>query len=67
MAKSSFFAVRMEVKMIRIRSFHNKKGRFGLQVHVESIPVWIACVDLEIFSSEKGTPKWYFEELYFLN
>jgi hypothetical protein len=23
-------------------------------------------VDLEIFSSEPGAPKWYFDELYFL-
>jgi hypothetical protein len=47
--------------------FNSIQGRYGHQVHVESTPVWIVCVDLEIFSSEPGAPKWYFEELYFLN
>jgi hypothetical protein len=34
-----FFAVRMQVKIIGIRVFHVQLGRYGLQVHVESIPV----------------------------
>jgi hypothetical protein len=67
MAKIVFLAVRMEVKTIWWAVFHEEQGRYGHQVHVESIHVWIVWVDLEIFSSEPGAPKWYFEELYFLN
>jgi hypothetical protein len=46
----------MEVTMIRIRTFH------GHQEHVETKPVLIDCLHLEIFSSEPGAPKWYFEK-----
>jgi hypothetical protein len=51
--------------MIRIRIYQSKQSKFGRQVRVESIPVWIDCVDLKIFSSEPGAPEWYFERLYF--
>jgi hypothetical protein len=67
MAKSCFLAVRMEDKNTWIRVFNLHQDRYGHQVHVESIPVWIVRVDLKIFSSEPVAPKWYFEELYFLN
>jgi hypothetical protein len=47
------------------KRFPGLKVRYELQVHVETIPVWIVCLHLENLSSEPGAPKWYFEKLYF--
>jgi hypothetical protein len=32
---------------------HVQQGRYGLQLHVETVSVWIVCVDLELMSSKK--------------
>jgi hypothetical protein len=44
---------RLEVKNTWIRTFHVQQGRYGHQVHVETIPVWTVCEELKILSSNK--------------
>jgi hypothetical protein len=65
--KSCFWTVRMEVKTTWIRVIIVQQERYGHHLHVESIPVWIVCLQLEIFSSEPSAPKWYFDKLHFPN
>jgi hypothetical protein len=65
--KRVFWPVRMEVKLIRIKKNYVQQVTYGHYLHVETIPVWIVRLHLEIFSSEPGAPKWYFEKMYFPN
>jgi hypothetical protein len=33
--------------------FPSIRARYGLQLHVETVPMWIVCLHLEIFCSEQ--------------
>jgi hypothetical protein len=45
-----FLDVQMEVKITFIRDFRVQQGRYGDQLCVERVPVWIVCLELEIMS-----------------
>jgi hypothetical protein len=63
--KSCFWVVRMEVNTTRIRYFYVQQVRYGLLLHVETIPIWVVCLYLEFFSSKKVPRNRIFEKLLF--
>jgi hypothetical protein len=49
--KSCFFlVVRMELKITLTRALNLKQVRYGLQLHNETISIWIVCLHLEILT-----------------
>jgi hypothetical protein len=34
--------------------FHSFQGRYGLQLHLETVPIWIVCLFLEIMATDES-------------
>jgi hypothetical protein len=45
---------RLKVKMIFFDSVLSLRVRYGVQLNVERVPVYIACLDLEIIATDQG-------------
>jgi hypothetical protein len=53
MERKKKLAIRMQVKRIILLDFHVSQDWYGLQLHVEIMPMWIVCLHLVIFCSEQ--------------
>jgi hypothetical protein len=45
---------RLKVKNDISIPFKNSRERYGVQLNVEKVPMWIACLDLEIIAMDQG-------------